>query len=158
MYLPDLSLIRSSPSLPNGVQRLAVGWLEQGQPHSTGEPSTKVLARLTLFKEVNLYFGFHVCDFCGNAAGNGEIHVWGRDPCLFVAPVMIHHYMSEHRYQPPEVFLRAVLEGPSPESKSYEQFNYWYAEGGWEDVDFGLEASPPNYEFPIADTADLYGS
>lgn len=54
--------------------------------------------------------GFHVCPFCSQDApetGNGEIHVAGTD-CVYVAPALVGHYVTNHGYRPPEAFIEAV--------------------------------------------------
>jgi hypothetical protein len=51
--------------------------------------------------------------------GNGEIRVIGQST-LYAAPTLIHHYVVEHNYKPPDEFIEAVLEGPAPGSKEHE--------------------------------------
>jgi hypothetical protein len=40
--------------------------------------------------------------------GNGEIRVRALDGKIYVAPVLILHYIGRHQYLPPGVFLEAV--------------------------------------------------
>lgn len=62
---------------------------------------------------VNLYRGSHRC-WCGKAQSNGEIRV-KHQGITYVAPWMILHYVAEHQYKPPQVFIDAVLQGvPQP--------------------------------------------
>jgi hypothetical protein len=41
--------------------------------------------------------------------GNGEIRVAGSDGVVYVAPVLVAHYVEVHSYRPPEGFIRAVV-------------------------------------------------
>lgn len=79
--------------------------------------------------------GYHYCQFCPGAAepprvvredmrgyeapdvarGNGEIWLTGVDGTTFAAPVLIGHYVEDHRYLPPDGFIEAVRTGvPTP--------------------------------------------
>ncbi len=52
--------------------------------------------------------GTHECEFCPPDSafeGNGEYRYYGRSGDVYVAPMMILHYMEEHGYRPPEEFL-----------------------------------------------------
>jgi hypothetical protein len=40
---------------------------------------------------------------------------------VFAAPNLIYHYVSEHEYQPPPEFLRALEEGPKPRTEQYSR-------------------------------------
>jgi hypothetical protein len=75
---------------------------------------------------VNLYRGLHLCEFCPEpptvlspggikmmnpppgTAGNGEIRVAALDGNIYVAPVLIYHYVTAHGYVPPREFVDAV--------------------------------------------------
>src|SRR5262245_10212871 len=106
---------------------LNVGWLSRDQPFSTGTPPDgflQVLRRLVA-SPVNLYRGFHICEFCPDPPagstghqsstpppgtfGNGEIRVSGVGGVIYVAPVLVAHYVEVHRYLPPATFIEAVL-------------------------------------------------
>jgi len=41
--------------------------------------------------------------------GNGEIRVAGLNGLVYVAPVLIVHYVQVHSYLPPAEFIRAVV-------------------------------------------------
>jgi hypothetical protein len=62
--------------------------------------------------------GWHTCEFCGKALGFGSFGV-PADGRLFYAPDMIAHYVEEHGYAPPEMFIAAVLECPLPGTAEY---------------------------------------
>jgi len=44
------------------------------------------------------------------AVSSKVIRVVGRDGTVFFSPAMICHYITRHGYQPPEDFVRAVME------------------------------------------------
>jgi hypothetical protein len=52
--------------------------------------------------------GIETLDYPEEMLGNGEIRVRGLDGKIYVAPVLIFHYISRHEYLPPGVFLEAV--------------------------------------------------
>ena len=125
MYFDDLSPYTYSipKNLPDGfdlgelANALNVGWLARGYPFPTGPTSLRFRSKLR--KQArnvqNPAFGFHECDLCGwrpwiKANGNGEIHVAGPDGIVYVAPQLILHYISRHKYLPPQQFIDAVLE------------------------------------------------
>jgi hypothetical protein len=41
--------------------------------------------------------------------GNGEIRVTGRNGNIYVAPVLVLHYVVVHGYAPPPEFVDAVV-------------------------------------------------
>jgi hypothetical protein len=41
--------------------------------------------------------------------GNGEIRVPGLSGVVYVAPVLVAHYVEAHNYRPPDEFIQAVL-------------------------------------------------
>ena len=78
--------------------------------------------------------GFHLCELCHGSPpdaalhwrggekillGSAEIRVFGLNGVVYAAPNMIYHYVLTHRYCPPLEFIRAVLEGPLPDSLEY---------------------------------------
>ncbi|MFJ9416214.1 hypothetical protein ACIRPT_18820 [Streptomyces sp. NPDC101227] len=95
--------------------RLNVGWLEAGRPYRTGPvpPAfTEKLSAVQRIQWMNQCLGFHVCDLCAPAAapeGNGEVRIPGPPGIAYAAPFLITHYITEHGYQPPRVFLDSVL-------------------------------------------------
>jgi hypothetical protein len=54
------------------------------------------------------YCGSHICDFCWKFRGNGEIWIPGDDGRVYASPVMLLHYIEQHNYLPPLVFLEAL--------------------------------------------------
>ncbi len=128
---------------PLGLQPVNVGWLDENKPFPKGETSLEFKAKLFEFcldkYVVQIARGFHTCQFCGVSEhewyeqskerygeeahwlsiGDGEIRVIGQST-LYAAPTLIHHYVVEHNYKPPDEFIEAVFEGPAPGSKEHE--------------------------------------
>ena len=51
--------------------------------------------------------------------GTSEVRVFGEDGNIFAAPTLIYHYMKDHHYRPPDQFIMAVLDGPTPPDSAY---------------------------------------
>jgi hypothetical protein len=127
MYFDDLSPYEYDRR-PSNPAILNVGWLSRDHAFETGDvpPEFVQAIRRMVASPVNLYRGVHICEFCSpppvtirnglkwidpppETAGNGEIRVVDSDGQTYVAPVLVLHYIQEHRYQPPEAFISAVL-------------------------------------------------
>ncbi|MCX2179948.1 hypothetical protein KV205_05300 [Streptomyces sp. SKN60] len=114
----------------NAYRRLNVGWLESGQPWTTGSASADFVSKLLAVLDgqgVNQALGLHECDLCpvpldasrpwyeprpGHrraGAGTGEIRVPGAPGTAYAAPQLIGHYVADHGYLPPREFVDAVL-------------------------------------------------
>jgi hypothetical protein len=113
-FFADLTPHTYSPTGDLEVQN--VGWLDEGQPFTTG-PTLKEFqdALLDLCKHpILLHRGFHKCWFCRGKlqdwTGNGQIRVLGKAGIWYAAPTLVHHYVSGHEYCPPADFVAAVLE------------------------------------------------
>lgn len=134
-YYPDLSLYTYHKS---GIAHSAVnvGWLDCEFPYPQGPVQDDFLAKLWTFTRLNLIRmrGFHTCNLCSLKKpstlsitregetlhlGTAEIRVFGEDGMIYAAPNMIYHYIKEHSYKPPDEFINAVLNGPSPASDEY---------------------------------------
>jgi hypothetical protein len=122
-WYPDLSNYHDfGPE--SGARLLAVGWLERGQPFSTGTVDPAVYTRLLeLLRnpwEPAMTLGFHHCDLClyEGAPGKRNLYIPAGGK-VFVCPELITHYMNAHAYQPPEEFCRAVLACPPMRSMAY---------------------------------------
>lgn len=106
---------------------LNVGWLAAGHDFTTGGVPAEIFTQLLQFadSQVNIMRGVHDCEFCsvespirmaapterGSVAlGMGEIHVVDKSGCVYAAPSLILHYIQDHNYRPPDVFIRAVEE------------------------------------------------
>ncbi len=120
--------------LSGGAVR-AIGWLSIQHEYSKGTMATAmrdlVLKNLESGLHTDFYMGQHVCEYCydktnpgkriglgdeafvsGYPAGNGAIIIPGKQH-LFVAPVLISHYIEEHEYLPPSAFIDALLDSPN---------------------------------------------
>lgn len=128
MFFADLTPYEYGYAMPR-TNILNVGWLARGHAFPVGvvsEAFAKALRRLIKSPE-NLYRGYHSCEFCpeppvvvsstglrvrgppGETEGNGEIRVAGADGIVYVAPVLVAHYVEVHRYRPPDQFIQAVI-------------------------------------------------
>lgn len=107
MHYKDLTLYDYRTRWPDSLN---IGWLENGDNFPTGNFSEreKVIELLSSMERYNLCKGFHVCDFCGEDRGNGELHVSYKGQ-RYQAPAMIIHYIRDHNYKPPQEFIDAVL-------------------------------------------------
>ena len=105
-----------------------VGWLSNEHPYERGISPEWLVSRLRIriASPVNLYRGKHACEFCPkppnktlaggievpdypeDTLGNGEIRVRALDGKIYVAPVLVCHYIACHEYLPPQVFIDAV--------------------------------------------------
>jgi len=119
--IPDLApcdYLTSEPSI------LAVGWIGREIGYPIGETDPAVFGKLEqLCRNPWRPFataGHHQCDLCQfhNARFTGEVYVPGAG-CVYVAPIGILHYIGAHRYQPPEMFMEAVLACPPMRSIDY---------------------------------------
>jgi hypothetical protein len=129
MYFADLSPYRYGQTPPH-PEILNVGWLAEGHPFAVGDTPRAFLLALEILVEtpVNLYRGRHYCEFCPGPKitrdeagkvtlieapeetwGNGEVRVLGEDGKTYVAPALIFHYVSKHRYLPPLIFVAACI-------------------------------------------------
>jgi hypothetical protein len=132
MYFPDLTPYQYGRTEPQ-PNVLNVGWLSAAQSFRRGDPDesfVNALQRLVL-SAVNLYRGYHLCEFCHSSPiealpngfrvieplpgtrGNGEIRVTGANGITYVAPVLVIHYVVAHSYLPPQEFVDAVTRAAS---------------------------------------------
>lgn len=111
-----------------------IGWLSVEHEFSKVEPSETLLDKIWDFCKISVaqMRGIHDCDICAHTRtayarrgddslllGSSEIRVFSTARIIYAAPTLIYHYMAVHHYSPPDEFLRAVHEGPSPPGQSY---------------------------------------
>lgn len=118
-YFADLTPHIYAREDTEGQTVLNVGWLDPSKEYPRGEVSVEFVKALEVLCErpVYLHRGFHDCRFCPRKAdhhfaariGNGQIRVMDADGIWYAAPTMIHHYVTVHHYQPPSLFICAVL-------------------------------------------------
>jgi hypothetical protein len=113
---------------PMRSEILNVGWLSNEHYFCHGPVEERLMAILEelVAHPVNLFRGYHVCEFCPQPVvrydahglpmttflpgtqGNGEIRLKGLHGQTYVAPAMVHHYVAVHGYCPPQEFLDAI--------------------------------------------------
>jgi hypothetical protein len=118
-------------SLPEGVQGVAVGWLDDSHGFSTGQPDTGFVEALADACRAQLRAitrGWMVGTICWSAGhsaypttaliggeeralGSAEIWVVREDGVWLCAPNMILHYVTAHSYLPPADFVSALKAG-----------------------------------------------
>ncbi|RLL66497.1 hypothetical protein D7M15_05910 [Streptomyces sp. Z26] len=130
-------------SIPDAVCAVNVGWLEPGWVFPRGDAETTFVDALGVLcrdESRARSRGWHACrlgrgcEQLGHpllaqvngtevALGAAEVRVVSEDGRWLIAPDLVHHYVTAHRYQPPSVFMEAVLarrvvppQGPSPPS------------------------------------------
>ncbi|WP_443072300.1 DUF7919 family protein [Streptomyces sp. NBC_01485] len=101
-----------------------VGWLSRGYEFNVGEvPEGLVDSLLELARNPsNVHRGMHFCELCPSFVearknvrfddvfvGSGEMRVRGEGGAVYVAPIMIVHYVADHGYRPPTEFVESVL-------------------------------------------------
>jgi hypothetical protein len=128
MFFPDLTPYEYGYEMPRS-NVLNIGWLSRGRVFPVGavpENFISALRRLVKSPE-NLYRGYHACEFCpeppvlvsstgarmsnppGEEMGNGEVRVSGSQGVIYVAPVLVLHYVTVHHYRPPDEFIVSVI-------------------------------------------------
>jgi hypothetical protein len=127
-HYPDGTPYSYLPEFVDGS--VNVGWLDAAEPFPTGDVPPEFVRRLIELSRnsVNRTRGWHYCNLCPKPTesfpepitvrspdgdfpvGFGEIRVTGRDGIRYAAPDMIAHYVTGHRYRPPDGFIEAVLD------------------------------------------------
>jgi hypothetical protein len=121
-YFPDLSPYTYRPNPETGENAVNVGWLDAGHEYPKGDVHDAVQQKILVLcrTPVNRTRGFHPCPICNKVQwpltvngedlylGSAEIWVRGRNGQWYAAPDIICHYIRDHRYRPPEEFVRAV--------------------------------------------------
>jgi len=134
MYFADLTPYRYGCWGPDPDPNvLNVGWLSREHSFDRGQCDDRFVSELArlVAQPVNLFRGSHLCEFCPtpptvlsqggipmlnpppDTTGNGEIRVLSAEGegVIYVAPVLILHYVKVHGYRPPQSFVDAVLRG-----------------------------------------------
>lgn len=104
-------------------KELNIGWLKADKEFTMGEVPEGFVDKLKKYEE-NRFFktkGMHYCDFCQeNHSSSDEIRVVSKEGVVYASPTLLSHYIEEHKYLPPQEFIDAVMEGPSPDSVEYD--------------------------------------
>lgn len=132
MYKPDMSVCELAtgrrPLLPEeiGKKIIAIGWLDEKHPYSVGDIPEHALDRLfdACFHPVYVTRGFHICPFCKvkshgvkatrknreRVLGDAELRIFAEEnDIVYAVPNLIYHYVAEHKYSPPQEFVKALL-------------------------------------------------
>lgn len=133
-YYKDLSeyvYCRIGDSYPKAKN---IGWLVAGQEFRTLTPTEALLDKLWNLCGVSVVQmrGIHECELCPNIEagfatrngenlwlGSAEVRVFSSSGDVYAAPTLIYHYVADHKYAPPEEFIRALSEGPTPPAQEY---------------------------------------
>jgi hypothetical protein len=139
-FFPDLA--HCTYFGPGNASRLkAVGWLEHDRPFRRDAVSPRFIEKLASLLERRfevlapgvvtespwqpfIFSGPHFCSICKARSGqerHGEVYnvfIPG-DGFLYVAPVLIRHYLEAHGYAPPWEFIQAVMACPRMSSPDY---------------------------------------
>lgn len=124
---PDLAPYTYLPqTVPPGVTARAVGWLSAWRPWRRGpvpEVFTEALGELVRDEPRARTRGAHRCGRCRASGptglpveiggrrvllGSAEVRVIAASGEWLIAPDLVYHYVTAHRYQPPEEFVEAV--------------------------------------------------
>jgi hypothetical protein len=92
-----------------------VGWLSAGCAFEAAAPTEELLDRLWSYCTISIAQtrGIHQCEFCPDKdvhfaerkgdkilLGTSEIRVFAGEVCIYAAPTLIYHYVSDHGYRP----------------------------------------------------------
>jgi hypothetical protein len=126
MHIHDLSAYQYR--IPFHLQAVrCVGWLDAEHPYETGQLPVGFIGKLeeiiqhrseTFDPHVNVVRGIHPCNLCrrdievisgGRKTMLGMSEIWlPGDSGWLASPSLVIHYISEHGYFPPPVFLQVV--------------------------------------------------
>jgi hypothetical protein len=121
----------------SGKVIVKVGWLDAPHSYPTGEVAgedIQAMERLVVHTWLPPYraMGWHDCTLCPRAPTDGPIvreiegqarmlgatEIWVPDgDVMYSVPTLILHYIEDHQYLPPEVFIKALrkIDPGSPE-------------------------------------------
>lgn len=128
MNAQDLSVYEYRLPFPLEAVR-CVGWLSTQHPCEMGAPASGLIEKLEAVighrsedfdAHVNVVRGIHPCNFCdreieffpgAKRAFLGMSEIWIRSQSgWFASPSLVLHYITDHGYLPPMVFVQAVME------------------------------------------------
>lgn len=141
----DMTEYHSPSTIPPGVQALNVGWLGRETDFLQGdapEGFIEALTELCAHHSTNKMRGWQRCQLSHAkqaveypvqftlrgeefALGDAEVRVPSPEGSLLVAPNLILHYVTDHKYLPPQKFIESVMKvsredatGPTPRRRS----------------------------------------
>lgn len=122
--IPDLEKCNYFP-----VERenfVAIGWLGENSEYIKGSVSTEYFEKIKLLAtnpwQPIASAGIHYCELCqyDKPAFKSNLFI-PYNSRIYVAPEAIVHYSASHWYQPPEIFVQAVLQCPEMRSMEYKK-------------------------------------
>jgi hypothetical protein len=112
--------------LPTDLQLFAVGWIEEAGFTTGAVPEEFVEALVAAYPTKIVpdgTRGWHTCTLCHvvmpkvewkgkevDVAGYGHYLV-RYEQAVYMAPALILHYILDHHYRPPQIFIDAVING-----------------------------------------------
>jgi len=105
-----------------------IGWLGASLDFEQMEPDDGLLDIVWDYCKISIaqYRGIHECEYCHprrsdvgerrgemRSLGSAEIRVFSESSAIYAAPDLIYHYMTVHRYKPPDQFISALRMGSS---------------------------------------------
>ena len=98
--------------------------------------------------EAASFCGFHECELCRDdqvrllsqrgdryVRANGQLYIPTAES-VYIAPLMIVHFVGEHSYRPPEEFMAALLECPAQGSADYLALIGRFRTNAFDDLEF----------------------
>ncbi|MDX6345501.1 MAG: hypothetical protein QOF84_291 [Streptomyces sp.] len=136
-YYEDLSPYGYfTETIPPGISAACVGWLDPDHDHPTADPDSAFADRLfalTRDHRSAVTSSWHGCLLCPRRlfgtsgrpypvkvsrlggeilVGHGELRLRSASPGTWlIAPDLVVHYVTAHRYAPPAAFVEAVMVG-----------------------------------------------
>lgn len=120
MYYPDLAPMDKETNYWVSKDASYIGWLEPSEEEPIfGETSEEFkeciqeICKGEQFLEAS-HRGFHICPLCKEGDKKGVsartfLIPSSEEDKFYYFPGMVHHYVLEHNYQPPEEFISAVM-------------------------------------------------
>src|SRR5262245_56368124 len=119
-WFPDMGTVTM---IDAGDHGRAIGWLSSRHPFAQADVPAQAPARRRRCVPQSrvrgkalgwgAYMGVHRCELCCRFRSSGEFGV-PDGTLLFVAPVMIEHYVKLHRSRPPDEFMTALMRSSQP--------------------------------------------
>jgi hypothetical protein len=112
--------------LPAGLQLFAVGWIEEAGFTTGAVPEECIEALITDYPTMIVpdgTRGWHTCTLCEKEMIKVEwkgktVDLMGAghylvryEKAVYMAPALLLHYILDHHYRPPQIFIDAVLKG-----------------------------------------------
>ena len=107
MFIKDFSTSAYDPYHHEGINPVSIGWLGNTVPSTGSVPCEFIDLPNHLYQRHSLSeleLGYHDCEICDDYFSCGQL--WLEvDGTRCIMPMMILHYIREHRYCPPRAFV-----------------------------------------------------